>query len=446
MSGLMICLMILTTFTSFSADAYAKSKNKKKTSQHREAYTPPNAAILMDADTGMVLYQKDADRSLYPASLTKLMTLLLTFEALETRKITLHSPVVMTSHAASMPPSKLGIRPGRSITVDQAIKALVTKSANDIAVATGETLGGSEGRFAQLMNLKARELGMSQTHFVNASGLHNIRQKSSARDMAKLALHIIHNYPNYYPVFATQDFYFNGKSHHNHNRLMSSYRGMDGMKTGYIAPSGFNLVASAKRGNIRLVGVVFGGTTANSRNAQMASMLDNGFERAKQTHSTRPQIAANNNYTNPIELAPQPVKKAINNTATPQRSAPPIYAAPPAPPKKVNIETAQPILTSRVATPALSAAADPTYSGLAGGTWSIQIGAYQDRVSTDRAIYQAIQKLPAPLNRGNALVVPLRTAEATWVFRARISGYTKEQAIKACVYLEDCLTISPSSN
>ncbi len=452
---LMIFLMFVGALTCFSADAFAKSKHKKKAVQHRESPHPANASILIDADTGMVISQNDADRALYPASLTKLMTILLTFDALASGKVTLQSRVVMTSHAASMPPSRLGIRAGESITVDTAIKALVTKSANDVAVALGETLGGSESRFAQMMNLKARELGMTQTHFVNACGLHNVRQTSSPRDMSKLALHIIRTYPNRYPVFSLRDFYFNGKANHNHNRLMDSYQGMDGMKTGYIVPSGFNLVASAKRNNVRLIGVVFGGRTANSRNAQMAEMLDKGFEKIGDLRRKNPQIAQLKPQQSPqqrpqqrpqpaerktlVEPSPLPTLPSVQTTITTkaQRAQPPIL-------KPYNQDSAilspSPNLTAKVANPTVLPQTQPAEG------WAIQIGAFQDRVSTDQAIYNAIQKLPAPLNRGSGLVIPLRTAEATWVFRARIGGYTKEQAMQACRYLDNCLTISPSTH
>lgn len=467
--ALMILVLVvgfLGTIMAFSQEALAKSKqNKKKVAQQqREAPHPANASILIDADTGMIISQSDADRVLYPASLTKLMTLALTFEALDSRKISLSSRVVMTSHAASMPPSKIGLRPGESLSVDQAIKALVTKSANDVAVALGEKLGGSEARFARIMNLKARELGMNQTYFVNACGLHNIRQTSSARDMSKLALHILSKYPHYYPVFSTKDFYFNGRSYHNHNRLMSSYRGMDGMKTGYVAKSGFNLVASARRGNVRLVGVVFGGRTADSRNAQMANLLDDGFAMAGRLRQMRPQTATTRNDS--IQSAPQKTTQSVTQSTaqstsmkrTTQSLEPPKRVVTSAPPRE-----RAPILTSRVATPApqerlpdhILAPSPPPVSAssfqssqpaIGNEGWSVQIGAFQDRLTTDQAIYRAIQKLPSPLNRGNPMIIPLRTAEATWMFRARISGYTREQAMQACRYLDDCLTISPTAN
>lgn len=432
----------------------AKTKSKKKAAA---PYSPPYAHLILDADTGIVISQENADKALYPASLTKLMTLLLTFEALDARRITLSSPVPMTSHAASMPPSKIGLRPGQSLSVENAIKALVTKSANDVAVALGEKLGGSEGQFAQMMTLRARQIGMSQTKFINASGLHNSKQTSSARDMAKLALYILTHYPHYYSYFSLRNFYFNGHSYHSHNRLMESYRGMDGMKTGYIAPSGFNLVASAKRGNVRLVGVVFGGKTANSRNARMADLLDEGFAKIGQLrimNAKAPQMKKGPEGVSPPLPSAKPTLLATPSTP-PLPSAPAATSLPmttrvsstpvPTPPPAPILKTSPAPQTNYAALPPTTLSPAPVSAPSPAG-WSIQIGAFQDRVSTDQAIYKALQKLPTPLNRGNALIVPLRTADATWMFRARIGGYTKEQAMLACRYLEDCLTISPSAN
>ncbi|MBU0800737.1 MAG: D-alanyl-D-alanine carboxypeptidase, partial [Alphaproteobacteria bacterium] len=232
---------------------------------------PRYASFVMDADTGQVLHQSNADKSLHPASLVKMMTLSMAFDELAAGRLSLRDRITVSKHAASMVPSKLNIPAGGTISVEDAIYALVTKSANDIAVAMGEKIGGTESQFAAMMTRKAREIGMTRTTFKNASGLHNQQQVSSARDMAKLARYIIKNYPQYYTYFSTKEFSYKGNSYHNHNRLMSSYKGMDGMKTGFIGPSGFNLVASAVRNDRRLIGVVFGGRTAASRNAHMAS-------------------------------------------------------------------------------------------------------------------------------------------------------------------------------
>jgi D-alanyl-D-alanine carboxypeptidase len=431
-------------------------------------YKPPNAYIVMDASTGMVISQSDADRTLYPASLTKLMTLLLTFEMLDEHKISLQTPIVMTSHAANMPPSKLGLKPGETISVENAIKALVTKSANDIAVAVGENLGGSEDRFAQMMNLKARQLGMEQTHFVNACGLHDIRQTSSARDMGKLAFYILQHYPHYYSYFSIKEFRYKGAVHTNHNHLMSSYRGMDGMKTGFVAASGFNLVASAKRGNTRLIGVVFGGRTSGSRNAQMSQLLDDGFERAGEVRLLKPQMVDNAPpaVSLPTPKAPSPILEKIpgpstkiaavktEDTAAKTIQPAPKTAAKPdvksaASKTKATKKSLSGLVSKKADSYAMAPApsADPVPNPKnSGNGWSVQIGAYQDRPSTDQALYKATQKLPAPLNLGEAMIIPLKTSQSTWVFRARIGGFTKEQALQACRYLDDCLTISPTAN
>lgn len=482
--SLLVFALIFCLGISFTGDAEAKTKHKKSQTQASKGYTPPYAHIVIDATSGRVLTQEDADRALYPASLTKLMTLLMAFEALDSKTITLQSSVPMSTHATGMPPSKIGLRAGQSLSVENAIKALVTKSANDVAVALGEKLGGSESRFAQMMNLKARAIGMSQTHFENASGLHKVQQVSSARDMAKLALYIQRTYPHYYGFFALREFYFNGKVNQNHNHLMKSYQGMDGMKTGYISQSGFNLVASAKRGNTRLIGVIFGGKSANSRNAQMAKLLDRGFEQATQRPdqlrsasvislpSVAPKTIAQetNKETNKVQrtdivkaeskdLPPPSSTAKTAGMKTLQISSP--DTTPAASPQTLVADSSKQILPPSVPVPApspqslgtLSVAAPVNRGAITDNAtpspapgWSVQIGAYQDRTGTDRALYQAVQKLPVPLNKGTPLVVPLKTSSSTWMFRARIGGYTKEQALQACRYLDQCLPISPGTN
>lgn len=396
---------------------------------------PPYAHIVFDADTGRVLSQKNADQSIHPASLTKMMTLLMTFDALKAKKITTKSRVIMTSHAANMPPSKLGIKAGQSIAVDDAIRALVTKSANDVATALGEKLGGSERGFAQMMNKRARSIGMTQTYFVNASGLHNSRQVSSARDMGKLGLYIQKTYPQYYPYFSLRSFRYGGKEYKNHNKLLTSYQGMDGFKTGYIRQSGFNLVASAKRGKTRLIGVVIGGASSTARNARMEDLLDAGFGRRNFIPDERTQnYASVFPKTAPILTLPAPSKPEGTTTA---------YASQ----RSFQTKDSQTLgyLKKPTYTNQQAQTSTPEQASLSEG-WSIQVGAYQDRISTDQAIFNAIRKLPSPLNRGRPLVIPLRTANNAWVFRARITGFTYEQAMQACRYLDDCLTLSPMAN
>ncbi|MCA3561004.1 MAG: D-alanyl-D-alanine carboxypeptidase [Aestuariivirga sp.] len=245
------------------------------------AYAAPRfSALTVDARDGKVLYANDIDGIRHPASLTKMMTLYLLFQDLSAGKLKLNSPVTVSARCAGMAPSKLGVKAGQSITAETATRALIVKSANDIACAVAETLGGSESAFAQRMTRTARSLGMSRTTFRNASGLPNPNQVTSARDMATLGLRLMRDYPQYYPYFRTRSFVFQGKTITGHNRLLGSYEGADGIKTGYVAASGFNLVTSVRRGDRRLVGVVLGGRSGASRDAYMKQMLSQYFDDA----------------------------------------------------------------------------------------------------------------------------------------------------------------------
>ena len=235
------------------------------------------SSIVIDAATGQVLSAVNADQQRYPASLTKMMTLYMVFEALRDRRLSLDTPVPVSAHAASMAPSKLGLTPHTRLTVEQAILGLVTKSANDAAAALGELLGGDESRFAQMMTLRARALGMSRTTFRNASGLPNPGQMTTARDLAVLARHLVQDFPHEYHYFSVPSFLFHGRLIPNHDHLLQTYPGADGLKTGYIDASGFNLVTSAVRDNVRLIGVVMGAARPGERDLHMAALLDRGF-------------------------------------------------------------------------------------------------------------------------------------------------------------------------
>ena len=235
------------------------------------------SAIVIDAASGRVLSELAADTPRYPASLTKMMTLFMLFEALRDHRVTLNQLVPVSAHAASMEPSKLGLVPGTRITVEQAILGLVTKSANDAAAAIGELLGGDEARFAQMMTLRARALGMSRTSFRNASGLPDPEQVTTARDLATLARHLIQDFPDQYSYFSVPSFQFRGRTIFNHDRMLQSYPGADGLKTGYITASGHNLATSAVRDNVRLIGVVLGARSNGERDIDMRRQLDDGF-------------------------------------------------------------------------------------------------------------------------------------------------------------------------
>jgi D-alanyl-D-alanine carboxypeptidase len=235
------------------------------------------SAIVVDASSGSVLEAVNADAPRHPASLAKLMTLYMTFEALRDRRIGLDTPVPVSAHAASMEPTKLGLVPGMHLTVQQAILGLVTKSANDAAAALGELLGGSEDRFAQMMTLRARALGMARTTFTNASGLPDPNQWTTARDLAVLARHILSDFPNDYHYFSTPSFVYHGYTIFNHDTMLRSYPGADGMKTGYTDASGHNLVTSARREGVRLIGVEMGAGSNAERDIHMTAMLNQGF-------------------------------------------------------------------------------------------------------------------------------------------------------------------------
>ena len=236
------------------------------------------AAIVIDAATGEVLFARHADSRRYPASLTKMMTLYLTFEALSQGKANLNDVLTISPRAASQPPSKLGLAAGQTITLDNAMRATAVRSANDMALAIGEHIGGSEARFTNMMTMKAEQLGMTQTRYVTANGLPDARQLTSARDQAILARAIMRDFPQYYSYFGLHDWAYNGRTYRNTNGLLPTGRGYDGMKTGYTNASGYNLAASAVRDGRRLITIVLGGRSTASRNAHVAELMDTGFE------------------------------------------------------------------------------------------------------------------------------------------------------------------------
>jgi D-alanyl-D-alanine carboxypeptidase (penicillin-binding protein 5/6) len=257
------------------------------------------AAIVVDAKTGEILYAKHADSPRYPASITKVMTLYLTYEALAAGKLHLDDRVVFSPHAAAQAPSKLGVRPGDSISVEEAIEAMCTLSANDAAVAMGEKLGGTESRFAALMTLRAQELGMQNTHFANANGLPDSRNISSARDIAILSRAAMRDYPQYYHYFSLESFRFRGREVVNHNHLLGP--GVDGLKTGFTNASGFNIAISGVKDNRRLIVVVMGGPTRVSRDQNAEDLLLTGFDVMRRRANGEKIVVAQNMFE-PTEL------------------------------------------------------------------------------------------------------------------------------------------------
>lgn len=260
-----------------------------------------HAVIVVDGGNGKVLYQSNAEAARYPASLTKMMTLYMTFEAMDAGRLSKSTPIPVSAYAASRPPTKIGFRPGQSIDVDSAIYALCTKSANDVAVALGEMLGGSEERFAQMMTAKARQIGMRNTIFRNASGLPDGEQMTTARDMAVLGMALRKRFPHHYAYFGSRTFAYNGKTIRGHNDLLGRVQGVDGIKTGYIRASGFNIVTSVSTEGRKLVVVVMGGDTARSRNAEVEQLIERFLPQA----SRGPVSVADTPLAAPLAPAPQ---------------------------------------------------------------------------------------------------------------------------------------------
>jgi D-alanyl-D-alanine carboxypeptidase len=277
-------------FTTDSADA-RRSRHRHHARHHqeaRESYSPAFSSIMIDGNSGATLSANNPDASRHPASLTKIMTLYLLFERLDAGKMKLDTEMDVSEHASEQAPTKLGLRPGQSIAVEDAIKGLVTRSANDAAVVIAEAIAGDEADFAKLMTRKARALGMTKTVYRNASGLPDDEQVTTARDQATLGRAIQERFPRYYRYFSTTAFNYHGHSIRNHNKLLGNVEGVDGIKTGYTRASGFNLVTSMRRGNRHLVGVVLGGRSGGSRDTIMRGLLAENLEKA----ATKRTVAA----------------------------------------------------------------------------------------------------------------------------------------------------------
>jgi D-alanyl-D-alanine carboxypeptidase len=290
--ALRVCALGLITFTTaiLISSESAEARRSKHRRHHvvRESYSPQFSSIIVDGNSGAVLSSNNPDGIRRPASLTKIMTLYLLFERLDAGKMKLDTEMEVSEHASEQAPTKLGLKPGQTLKVEDAIKGLVTRSANDAAVVIAEAIAGDEDEFARLMTRKARALGMSKTTYRNASGLPNDEQLTTARDQATLGRAIQDRYPRYYRYFATTVFNYRGQSIRNHNRLLGNVEGIDGIKTGYTRASGFNLVSSMRRGNRHLIGVVLGGRSGGSRDATMRNLLAENLEKA----ATKRTVAA----------------------------------------------------------------------------------------------------------------------------------------------------------
>jgi len=386
------------------------------------------ASIVVDADSGQVLHAVNADTRNYPASLTKMMTLYMLFEQLEKGTMTLDQALPVSKRAAGMPPSKLGLKQGGSIKVEDAILALTTKSANDVAVVVAEALGGTEINFAKLMTARAQEIGMTRSTFRNASGLPNRGQKSTARDMVRLAKALMEDFPQYYHYFSATSFSYKGRSYRNHNRLLKSYDGTDGIKTGYTRASGFNLVSSVERDGRRLIAVVLGGKTAKSRDQHMAKLLDRGFVKVASLGVK--------------DIPPVPPANPFQNPAL---GAVEVAAAQPVP-APLRTEPVRPIAqSSQIATADIGDV--PAEPEDLSADWTVQVGAFSRFKAAHSTAKEAIETAAEVLQGAKVSIEKIHSASAGVLYRSQVTGLYEQQAREACSALiaasMNCVVVQP---
>jgi D-alanyl-D-alanine carboxypeptidase len=442
---------------------------------------PRFAAVVVDAKSGKVVFSRNPDATRYPASLTKIMTLYLVFEDLKAGKITLDTKLPVSAHAAGEPPSKIGLKPGQSIRVEDAIKVLITKSANDVAAVVGEALSGSVPAFAERMTRKARELGMTRTTFHNASGLPHAKQVTTARDMATLGLRIQRDFPEMFSVFSLRSYSYGGHAYRNHNGLLGKVSGMDGIKTGYIRASGFNLTASVERDHKRIVAVVMGGRTAATRNEYMARLIEDMFRTAKLTKTGEIAAYAGEPPGLPaakLKLAsvPPPLPRNKPGFGEPENQAPVQAAAFAGEGSDEAGEAAAEMISADAAAKASLAAtiasfgeeirpadaagtnksdvrvsaAAPVATGqetvLVKSGWTIQVGAFPSQEGAHTRLEQARKSDIAVLSNKPGFTMAAQSGD-NMIYRARFSGFTENHAREACKALKekglDCLALAP---
>jgi D-alanyl-D-alanine carboxypeptidase len=434
-------------------------------------YNPPYAAMVVDVKTGKTLHAINEDSLRHPASITKVMTLYMLFEQLERGRYTLESPLTISSFAASQAPSKLGLRPGSTIEVEDAIKAIVTKSANDVACAIGENIAGSEARFAEMMTQKAKALGMSRTHYANASGLPDADQITTARDLTILARAIQDRFPRYYRYFQTRSFAFRGRVIGNHNRLLGNVQGVDGIKTGYTRDSGFNLMTAAKLDDRQIVAIVLGGKSGASRDRIMADLVRQSLPRAyagaRQAPSTvevaeraRPAVVADGASRTRTQVASAD-DEDVETTASTLHAGQPLDISPsrsatttpgsagmkwrsgalPASAQAYAPSGGQPAFPAggksdaRLASvdgPRSEAAKPVSGARITPTAWVIQLGAMDDEDKAKSMLSEARSRAGGALSKASPYTVKVEHGGAT-LFRARFSGFAEQDSAQdAC--------------
>ncbi len=431
------------------------------------------AAIVVDAETGEVLFARYADERRFPASVTKVMTLYLAFEALAEGKVKLDDVITVSPRAAREPPSKLGLAAGQTITLDDAMRATAVRSANDMAMAIAEHIGGSQERFAAMSNRKARELGMTQTHYVNPNGLPDSRQVTSARDLAVLARAVMRDYPQYYRYFGQHDWYYQGREYRNTNGLLRSGSGYDGLKTGYTNASGYNLAASSVRDGKRLITIVLGGRTTASRNEHVAALMNTGFdvERARargetiqiaQTFFEARGFGIGQELSSGVEYASAATEDAGDEAvaytavvaAQPQPQPLRVTPAPsevrqPATVQRAEVRTTGDLTAAlnggsapaRAAPPPARPAARPPARTPA-GAWSVQVGAFRDEAVASNWLTEVNRRF-----RTQFAAAERNVQNAEGWYRSRFTGMSEQAAQGACAALAErrvtCMVIRP---
>lgn len=429
------------------------------------------AAIVVDAASGEVLFSRFADARRYPASITKVMTLYLAFEALESGKVSLNDTLTVSPRAASQPPSKLGLAAGQTISLDDAMRATAVRSANDMAVVIAEHIGGSEGRFTQMMTEKARELGMEQTRFTTANGLPDTRQATTARDLSVLSRAVMRDYPQYYRYLGLHDWFYKGRDYRNTNGLLATGRGYDGIKTGFTNASGYNLAASSVRDGKRIITIVMGGRSTASRNAHVAELMDTGFEvQRKRAQGEHIQVAQayfeQRGYGVSSEPAAPVAYASISNdngegsnsptevayvSGPPPRSLPTEVTPPPSARRAENRppENLTAALNGGAAAPAPAPArAAPTRTAAAkappapAGRWTVQVGAFREESVARDWLNDVSRRFNSQFTNAQRDV---QTANG-W-YRSRFTGMTQQAAESACAALSErrvtCMVIRP---
>lgn len=386
------------------------------------------AAFVADMDTGVVLHARRADALRYPASLTKMMTLYMTFEALETGDLTLETQLTASREAASRPPSELGLDSGDTITVDEAIRALIVQSANDVAVVLAESQAETESAFARAMTERALALGLRSTNFTNASGLPDRDQQTTARDMARLAHALRRDFPQYWPYFAETQFTWSGTVHRSHNTLVGRLEGVDGLKTGYIRASGFHVAATAERGDRRLVAIIMGGASPAVRDAHARELIEAGYSALEAQEEGLQLAALNSPRLNPVreqEWLTAELRGTLRSSA--------VGSADRIPAGGIQIVFDGP-QSSR-----LDLERD----------WSIQIGAYGARDTAQARLASLIASdLTTLPDTASPATEPLRIGDSS-LWRARLTGMDSETAREVCVEIvsrgEPCFTVAPGA-